>query len=369
MRAEGDGEMADQLRFGFIGAGEIAVRTAEAVRAAGNARLVAVYDANPDLARDLAAQHGAEAVESADDLVARKDVDAVYIAVPHYLHALMAQKAARAGKHVLLEKPTGTSPEEAERALEAARQCGVTFSVPFVLRYEPAWQRARDLVADGALGRLQFLRIVYTARKPDRYWQGGYTGRAPSDWRTKLLQAGGGVLIMNCIHELDAMRWVTGLEAERVFAEYGTFATPAEVEDAIAVVIRYEGGVIGTVEAGSHVPGEAGPRGNGGHRIVGVDGQLVLEDGRLWFFTERGAAGAPAGAWTEIPVPKADARRDLVADYARALLAGAPPPVPEDAALHAMRIVGAAYRSRDAGRAIPIEEVGRKVVMAVRPLN
>jgi predicted dehydrogenase len=361
--------MADQLRFGFIGAGEIAVQTAEAVAKAEHARLVAVVDANPDLARDLAERQGASAEASVDDLVSRRDVDAVYCAVPHFLHATMAQKAARAGKHVLLEKPTGTSPEEAERSLQAARQCGVSFSVPFIYRYTPAWQRARDLVADGALGRLQMVRINYTASKPASYWQGGYTGRAHSDWRTRLLQAGGGVLIMNCIHEIDAMRWVTGLEAERVYAEYGTFATPVEVEDAIAVVIRYEGGVIGTIAAGSSQPGGEGPAGDGGQRVVGTTGQLTIVGRRLFCYSEEGAEGVPAGQWTELPLPEADPRAACIEDYARSILAGDPPPVPEDAALHAMRIIGAAYRSREAGKAVRIEEVGRRVVMGVRPLN
>ncbi len=361
--------MADQLRFGFIGAGEIAVQTAEAVAKVEHARLVAVVDANPDLARDLAERQGAAAEESVDDLVARKDVDAVYCAVPHFLHSTMAQKAARAGKHVLLEKPTGTGPEEAERSLQAARQCGVSFSVPFIYRYTPTWQRARDLVSDGALGRLQMLRITYTAAKPASYWQGGYTGRARSDWRTRLLQAGGGVLIMNCVHEIDAMRWATGLEAERVYAEYGTFGTPVEVEDAISAVVRYEGGAIGTIAAGSHHPGGAGPAGDGGQRIVGVRGQVVVDRGHLWCYSEEGADGVPAGQWTEIALPEADPRALCVEDYAQAVLAGDPPPVPEDAAVHAMRVIGAAYRSRDAGKAVRIEEVGRKVVMGVRPLN
>lgn len=345
------------------------MQTAQAMAGAGHARLVAVVDANPELARDLAQRHGAEAEASVDDLVSRRDVDAVYIAVPHFLHSTMAQKVARAGKHVLLEKPTGTTPDEAERSLEAARQCGVSFSVPFIYRYVPAWAKARELVADGALGRLQGVRVVYSATKPATYWQGGYSGRAPSAWRTKLLQAGGGVLLMNCIHDIDAVRWATGLEAERVYAEYGTFATPVEVEDQITAVVRYVGGAVGTIEAGSHHPGGAGPVGAGGNRIVGVSGQVVIVGERLWLFSEEGVAGVPPGQWTELELPKVEARAALMEDYARALLAGESPPVAEDAALHAMRIIGAAYRSREVGRAVPIEEVGRRVVMGLRPLQ
>jgi len=359
--------MADELRFGFIGAGEIAVQTAKAVAEAERARLVAVTDADPDLARDLAGRHGAEALDSPDELVAREDVDAVYIAVPHFLHGRMAQTAARAGKHVLLEKPAGTSAEDAERIVRAVRDCGVTLSVPFIYRYAASWRKAREIVADERLGDVQAIRIVFTAQKPATYWQGGYSGRSRSDWRTRVLQAGGGVLMMNCVHDIDAVRWATGMEAERVFAEYGTFATPVEVEDYIGAVIRYRGGAVGVIEAGSGVPGGAGPMGGGGHRIVGTEGQIVMDGGRLWLHAELGGHGVAPGGWGEVDVPQGrDPRTLLVEDYARALLAGAPPPIPEDAGLEALKVVSAAYQSRRVGRPVRIEELFQKPVMAPR---
>lgn len=359
--------MAEELRFGFIGAGEIAVQTAKAVAEAECARLVAVTDANPVLAADLAGRYGAAAVDSPDELAGRDDIDVVYIAVPHFLHTVMAQTVAREGKHVLIEKPTGTSAEDAERTLRAARDCGVTFSVPFIYRYTATWQKAREIVADGLLGDLQGMRIVYTAKKPPSYWQGGYSGRSQSDWRTRLLQAGGGVLIMNCVHDIDAVRWATGLEAERVFAEFGTFATPVEVEDYIAAVIGYRGGAVGVIEAGSNVPGGAGPMGNGGHRFIGTEGQIVLDGGRLWLYSEQGGCGVDAGTWGEVAAPQErNARTLLVEDYSRALLAGGQPPIPEDAGLEAMKIISAAYQSRTMGRAVRIEELFQKVVMAPR---
>ncbi len=359
--------MVDELRFGFIGAGEIALQTARALADADRARLVAVTDADPDLARDLAGRHGAEAVDSTDELVARDDVDAIYVAVPHFLHGVMALTAARAGKHVLLEKPTGTSAEDAERTLRAVRECGVTLSVPFVLRYSAVWRKTREIVADGHLGELQGIRVVYTGQKPESYWQGGYSGRSKSDWRTRLLQAGGGVLIMNVVHDIDAVRWATGMEAERVFAEYGTFNTAVEVEDYVGVVIRYRGGAVGVIDAASNVPGGTGPAGGSGPRIVGTEGQLVLDGGRLLFYTARGALGVAAGRWGEVAAPQdRNARTLLVEDYARALLAGQEPPIPDDAGLEALKVVSAAYQSRRVGRPVRIEELFQKPVMAPR---
>ena len=359
--------MGDQIRFGFIGAGEIAVQTAVAVAEAEGARLVAVTDANAELARELAGRHGAEAVDSPDELAGREDVDAVYVAVPHFLHSLMAQAAARAGKHVLLEKPTGTSAEDAERTLRAVRTCSVSLSVPFVYRYTEAWRRVRAIVADGLLGELQAVRIVYLARKPDGYWDGGYSGRSRSDWRQRLLQAGGGVLIMNCVHDIDAVRWSTGLEAERAHAEYGTFATAVEVEDYLTAVIRYRGGAVGLIEAGSAIPGGAGPMGTGGHRFVGTDGQVILDGERLWLFSQRGGCGVEAGRWGEVATPQTrPARTLLVEDYARALLRGEAPPIPDDAGLEALKVIGACYQSQRVGRPVRIEELFQRPVMAPR---
>ncbi len=359
--------MAEVLRFGFIGAGEIALRTAEAVSQAPRARLVAVTDADPRLAQGLAEAHGAEAVDTADDLVARADVDAVYIAVPHFLHSVMVQTAARAGKHILLEKPTGTSAAESERCLRAARDAGVTLSVPFIYRYTEAWRRVRELAADAVLGDMQCLRSVLWADKPATYWQGGYTGRSQSDWRGRALQAGGGVLIMNAVHDIDAMRWSTGLEAERVYAEHGTFAAPVEVEDLAAVTIRYHGGAIGVIEVAAHAPGGAGPLGSGGHRWIGTQGQAALADGHLWVYAAQAVAGIPAGRWTELELDRpGDPRTLCVDDFARAVLAGERPPIPEDAGLEAMKVISAAYQSQRFGRPVRTDEVFQRVVMAPR---
>ena len=359
--------MAEPLRFGFIGAGEIALQTARAVEASEHARLVAVSDANPELAKDLASRHGAAFEPTPDELIARADVDAVYIAVPHFLHLMLAQAAARGGKHVLLEKPAGATAEDAERVVRTARECGVTLSVPFIYRYAATWGRVRELVADGALGTLQGVRITYVHRKPDSYWEGGYSGRSRSDWRTRVLQAGGGVLIMNCIHEIDAVRWATGLEADSVFAEYGTFATQAEVEDRIGAVVQYRGGAVGVIEDCSHAPGGAGPAGDGGQRIIGTTGQAVISGGKVWYYGEGDHRAAPAGRWAELPAPQErDARALLVDDYARALSVGEEPPIPDDAGLEAMKVVTAAYQSKRHRRAIRIEELFQRPVMAPR---
>lgn len=344
--------MHEPVRFGFIGAGEIAARTAIGVAEAGNARLAWVMDANPALAEDLATRYEARRTDSAATLVMQPDVDAVYIAVPHFLHADMAEAAARAGKHVLLEKPMGTSLADPDRAIAACRAAGVTLGVPFIFRYNPAIQRAREWVAEGLIGKIQGTRITVLADKPESYWQGGYSGRSRSDWRVSKAKAGGGIMVMNCVHDLDALYFITGLEVERVYAEYGTYATAAEVEDLIQVVVRYHGGAIGSIEAGSAIPGARGPMGHGGTRLFGDAGQIVI-DGDAYLYTEVGSDAFPARTWHRVPSGKPpEPRIALIRDYSAALLAGHAPPITGEDGRRALATIMAAYRSREEGRPV-----------------
>src|SRR5215212_7337633 len=132
----------DRLGFGFIGAGEIAVASAKAVRGAQHAFLARAHDARADLAQDLAATYGGEVADSIETLLADPLVTAVYICVPHYLHKSIAVQVANAGKHVFIEKPMGLNPDEAQAIVDACQRNGVTCGVPFVVRYAPAYSEA-----------------------------------------------------------------------------------------------------------------------------------------------------------------------------------------------------------------------------------
>jgi UDP-N-acetyl-2-amino-2-deoxyglucuronate dehydrogenase len=230
--------MPEQLGIGMIGCGEIAVQTAKGVAGAAHARHVMVMDVDERVARDLGGAYGVPSTTSVEALLANPDVDAVYIAVPHYLHAPIGLQALRAGKHVLLEKPIATTLRDADALIAGAKEAGRTLSIAFTAQVDRAMQAARRLIADGAIGKVIGTRIVYRSQKPESYWHGGYSGRIQTDWRIAKAKAGGGILIMNAVHDLNTLRFVTGLEVRRVYAEYDTFTTPVEVEDFIAVTWR-----------------------------------------------------------------------------------------------------------------------------------
>ena len=343
---------ADRLRIGIIGCGEIAAATAKGIQVAEHAEIAAVMDTNEALAEDLGRTYDVPWTTDAAVLLAHSDVDAVYIAVPHYLHAPLTIQAAQAGKHVLCEKPIATALADADSMIAACERADVFLSVAFDAQIMPAMQKVRDLIATGAIGEVIGTRIVALIDKPASYWSSGWTGRVATDWRIAKEKAGGGVLIMNCIHDVNTVRYVTGLEATRVYAEYGTFATPVEVEDYIVATVRYTNGAIGHIEAGSCIKG-GDPHKGAGIRIYGSAGQILLSNPpRL--YTTREIAGRQPRTWQDVGerfVPYA--RTSIVEAFAAAVLNGHRPPVSGQDGRAALALVLAAYQAGAEGR--PVE--------------
>jgi predicted dehydrogenase len=345
----------ERLGFGFIGAGEIAVASAEAIRRTSNASLQLVADPRHDLAVDLAARHGGAVAPSVEALLADPGVDAVYICTPHFLHRELALLTAAAGRHVFVEKPMGVTPDDAAAIVDACATRGVACGVPLVARYAAAYREARDLVRAGAIGAVTGFRVTFRNDKAPAYWTSGLTGRVASDWRQWAAQAGGGVALMNTIHDLDALLWIAGLEVNHVEAVTANLASPGDVEDFALALFSCSNGAFGSLEAGTSLPGGTGPGERWVNRLYGSEGQILLaspwEAGALALFTR------DQGVWRERTfAPTApggtlgDARRLAFEGFAAAVLGGTPVPVRGQDGLRASRIVHALYRAAGAPR-------------------
>jgi predicted dehydrogenase len=355
------------LRMAQIGCGQIAPQHLKGYAESALVDLAAVVDVDPAAAEDAAAAHGGVPWTTRfEDALARDDVDAVSIATPHHLHAPQTIAAARAGKHVLCEKPLTTSLAAADAMLTACREHGVKLGMWMVMRYSPAVGAARALIRAGAIGEIVNVRLPDVHHKVRDYYQRGVGGRArPSAWRGARPTSGGGALIMNAIHQIDALRYMTGLEVQRVAAEWVNFTGLAEVEDMIAVLLRYRNGAIGTIDTANYAPGGGEPA---VLRIYGSKGQLQLARGGLRAFVEEAVesvGGVPslrAGEWQDVPAPAMVAgrpqgtsgegswgpgnpRTSLLEEFARAVLAGQEPPVTGEDGRAALEVVLAAYAS------------------------
>ena len=228
------------MRFGLIGAGAIGKIRADALAQSPVCELVAVSDL--DEARAHAAAPGAKFFASADDLIASPDVDAVIISTPPPLHEPLAVAAAKAGKHVLVEKPMAASPDACERMIAAAREAGTLLTVGYNHRYFEALKLVRDVVASGEIGTLSHVR-AYT----------GHSGLAEfkAPWMYDKQVMGGGALMDNGTHIVDLTRYIMGDPTEvHGFATNKVWGLG--VEDEGIALLRNDAGVTASIEASWH---------------------------------------------------------------------------------------------------------------------
>jgi predicted dehydrogenase len=180
----------------------------------------------------------ARVARSYDELLAAPDVDIVSIASPNNLHADQAVAAAEAGKHILLEKPTGLTRPELIRIGDAVQRAGVRTIVSFELRYNALLKFAHWLRESGTLGTIRFARVQYLSRVTD--WYSGW------DW-VRTVETGGSHLLAAGCHAVDALRWCSGREAVAVSALQTHFTEGYEWPTSILVNLAMEGGALGHV--------------------------------------------------------------------------------------------------------------------------
>ena len=200
-------------------------------------------------------------------------MDAVIIATPHYQHTTLGIAALKQGLHVMVEKPISAHKADAERLIATHQQHPQqVFAGMFQLRAEPRYLKIQKLIQAGELGEVVRMSWIMTDwfRTEAYYASGG--------WRATWKGEGGGVLLNQCLHNLDAMQWLLGMPARvRGFCQLGRFHH-IEVEDNVSAYLEYPNGATGTFVSST---GEA--PGTNRFEIVGTRGKVVLERDRLSF--------------------------------------------------------------------------------------
>jgi 2-desacetyl-2-hydroxyethyl bacteriochlorophyllide A dehydrogenase len=333
-----------RLRFAVVGCGDIGHRNARAIARAHNADLAVSFDAVPALADAAAAAFGGTTAATLDEALAPERVDAVFISLPHDLHTPIIARAAEAGLHVIIEKPLAHDLNAAREAIDIAELAGVTLSVCFPYRYEAPVVAARWLVQEGALDALRGAAVVFHDDQPDAYWRGGFSGRAVSDWRSQRARSGGGVLIMSLIHHIDILRHVLGAEIAMVTG--ASFTRPGEeVEDAVSLALRFEGGAVATLLGSTSTRGRPPVR----MEMWGETGTIRLQP-HPSAYSDRAVGGLVPGRWSRLPADDgSDLRAVFVERFAMSVASGRPPEVPASDGLAAQAVIEAGYRSIELG--------------------
>jgi predicted dehydrogenase len=237
--------MTRPVRVAVVGAGLVAQRShLPAYVAAEEAELAAIVSGREETARQVAAQFGNPPVlRSWEEAVADPEIDAIDICAPNYLHAPIAIAAARAGKHVLVEKPMALSVAEADAMIAAAREAGALLMVAHNLRYVPIYEAIKRVVSEGTIGRPLAARGVFMHAGPDEFWG------ATSDWFWDAQRAGGGALLDMGIHMIDLVRWFVDRPVLDVSAMMSRSLKPTPFDDNAIALLRFEGDVIASVQA------------------------------------------------------------------------------------------------------------------------
>ena len=346
---------AKPVRFGILGCGTASIPACEAIVASPIAELEAVYDVNEALADDLHQRFQVQKANTLEELLANPMVDAVYIAVPHYLLAPLTRQTLEAGKHALTEKPLAISLNEVDALIDLADRQRLVLGVFFEMRYAPAHALARQWVQEGAIGNIIGVQIQTLIDKALTYWQSGYMGRSFNPWRGIKAQAGGGVVLMNTSHLLDALAYITGLRVTSVSAETGTLVSNVEVEDLAAATLRFNNGAIGSLIAGAHI---SGAHGEECCRIHGTEGQIRLPDpyghDPLRIYLKRAWGDFTAGTWHSIPTESVAVYQRAIEDFVQAVQLKQGAPIDAHAARQVLAVVLAIYQSAAEKRTIPI---------------
>lgn len=228
--------------FALLGCGRIATRHAGLLSSGciPGARLVAVCDQVQQVADAFATKYGVPAVYHLHDLLAMRDVDVVSILTPSGLHSEHTIAVAKAGKHVVVEKPMALRLEDADAMIQACDEGGVKLFVIKQNRFNVPIVKAREALEAGRFGKLVLGTVRVRWCRPQTYYD-------QADWRGTW-RMDGGVLSNQASHHVDMLEWFMG-DAESVYAQATTALVKIEAEDTAVATLKFRNGALGIIEA------------------------------------------------------------------------------------------------------------------------
>ena len=342
-----------KVKIGVIGVKGIGKTHIDAIVSSENAELFAVADINEEVGKDTASSYGVKWYRNYEDMLEEKDLDAVTICTPHFLHSQMALKAFSYNKHVLVEKPMAISVGEADEMIQESRRKKLKLGVVFQERTRLLNREIKKLIDSGEIGE------VYRACMEACYFrtQAYYDRDA---WRGKWTTEGGGVLINQAIHDLDIFQWLIG-KPVKIRGQISTMYHEVEVEDLASAVMLFENGAQGIFQASLIDPIRTRRL-----EICGEKGKIELDEkarraklkknlreyiasGKIWDSSQE-------FEWFEIKPEKEmiSGHRAVIEDFAQAIISDREPLVNGEEGRIALEIANAIILSSYENRTIPI---------------
>ncbi|AIE86263.1 Gfo/Idh/MocA family protein [Fimbriimonas ginsengisoli] len=300
-----------------------------------DAQIVGIWDDEVERGETFAQQAGITYTGYFDDLLAA--CDAVCITTENKRHAELGILAAKAGKHILCEKPLVTSEEEGARLLAAVKEAGVVLMTAFPCRFVPAYMELREKVRAGEIGKIR--AICATNR-----------GQCPGGWFIEREKSGGGAMIDHVVHVADLLRDLLQEEPVRVQAQTGSNVYHQDWEDTAMLTIEFPSGIFATLDSSWSRPKTYRTWGDVTMNVVGDEGTIEVDlfgsDAQL--YTLSSSPAHQSQGWGS------DADRAMVEEFVQACLARREAAVTGFDGFQAARVALAGYRSADLGQAVAL---------------
>ncbi len=340
----------------IIGTGMISHFHARAIADVRGAKLVACYDRVPKAAEKFGKETGCQAYGDLDEMLADPAVDIVSVATPSGAHMEPAVAAARAGKHVIIEKPLEITLKRCDRIIRECEKAGVKLSAIFPSRFHDSSIKMRKAVDDGRFGRLTLGDAYVKWFRTQAYYDSGA-------WRGTWKLDGGGALMNQAIHTVDLLTWLMG-PVEEIQAQTATLAHKRiEVEDVATATLKFANGALGVIEAST----AAYPGYLKRIELHGSEGTAVLEeeDIKTWDFAKKSRADAAILKAMQTSKSTAGGAADPSAigyhghtmqfrDFLKAIKSDGTPAVDGHEGRRAVEIILAIYKSAMSGKLVKL---------------
>lgn len=314
---------------------------------ADRVEIAACFTPSAERRKAFAAANRHRVVDTLDALLSDRGIDAVLVLTPPTTHLELVEQCAKAGKHVLLEKPTDVSGERAAKAVVAMEKAGKKFAVMLQHRFRDASRKLRGVIDSGELG------LLVSASASIRWWRTPEYFAQPG--RGMKARDGGGVLITQAIHTLDLFQSLTGPIAKVTAFARTSRLRNIDTEDMVAGGIEFANGAIGSIDATTTAYPGFPERiellfENGTAALIAETLDLYFKDGR--YVRHEGEASKSGGA--DPMAFSNDAHKALIVDFLDAIDANREPTVSGRETLKVMRLIEALLRSAEQGKAVAV---------------
>ncbi len=336
-----------EIGIGIIGTGSIVKTYVKCIGELKGARLVALYTKSAERIQEAKKMFGAPVLDDLGEFLSNPDIDLVCVCNESGNHGWAIEESARAGKHVLSEKPLETTPEKIDRAIEACHIHKVKLGCVFQNRCAPEYRAVEQVVREGSLGRLLMGNAHINWYRSEEYY-------ARNPWRGTLQFDGGAAFINQGIHTVDLLLNLMG-PVESVFGNVRTMVHDIEGEDVGMGMVTFNNGAIGTVTAGTALfPGYPERL-----EVYGQKGSILMEGGKI---TQWNVPGTEAPSWESKTTSEGGAsdptkighgnHKAVLTDMIGAITSDRPPMVDGEKARIPVALITALYQSSKEERSI-----------------